>query len=303
MNVDMAEKELNHISVMNAEVQEYLALRAGNIMMDCTVGLAGHSCQAAGILGGQGRIIGLDRDEQALEIARERLSLCAVPFHLIHQDFRYVDHVLNDLHLESVNAVLMDLGVSSIQLDDPERGFSLREDGPLDMRMDQKNFICAYDLVNSLSEKELSVILKKYGEERWHHRIARSIVEARSKRPLETTQELKDIVWRAVPKHNRYQRIHPATRTFQAVRIAVNRELESLEIALQKCVNLLAQNGRMCVISFHSLEDRIVKHTFRAFAKEGKADILTKKPLRPGEEEIQMNPRSRSARLRVIQKI
>ncbi|HSV43625.1 MAG TPA: 16S rRNA (cytosine(1402)-N(4))-methyltransferase RsmH, partial [Candidatus Bathyarchaeia archaeon] len=175
--------------------------------------------------------------------------------------------------------------------------------GPLDMRMDQDNFICAYDIVNSLSERELAFILKKYGEERWHNRIARVLVQQRSRRPIETTKELGDIVRRAIPANTRYQKIHPATRTFQAIRIAVNRELESLEIVLNRCVNALAPSGRLCVISFHSLEDRIVKNMFRTLAKDKIVDMITKKPLRPGEEEILRNPRSRSARLRIIEKL
>jgi len=299
----MTEHESRHIPVMTAEVLEHLDLSRGKTCLDCTIGLGGHACLAAEILGPQGRIIGLDRDQQALDIAGQRLSACHMPYDLIQKDFRYADAVLDDLGIESVDAILMDLGVSSLQLDQADRGFSLRDDGPLDMRMDQGNFICAYDLVNSLSEKELSFILKKYGEERWHHRIARFIVEARSQHPIETTQELKDIVWRAVPQHNRYQKIHPATRTFQAIRIAVNRELESLEVGLQKSIELLVSGGRLCVISFHSLEDRIVKNIFRTWAKDGYVELLTKKPLRPTEQEIQVNPRSRSARLRAVQKI
>jgi len=299
----MAEHDSRHIPVMTTEVLDCLDLESGKTYLDCTIGLGGHACLAADILGPQGRLIGLDRDQQALDIAGQRLSACRVSYNLAHKDFRYADAVLDDLGIESVDAILMDLGVSSLQLDQADRGFSLKADGPLDMRMDQENFICAYDLVNSLSEKELAFILKKYGEERWHYRIARFIAEARSRHPIETTQELKDIVWRAVPRHNRYQKIHPATRTFQAIRIAVNRELESLEVALQKSLELLAAKGRLCVISFHSLEDRIVKNIFRTWAKEGRVELLTKKPLRPTEQEIQENPRSRSARLRAVQKI
>lgn len=299
----MEKSTAQHIPVMNAEVQEQLSLKAGDIVVDCTLGLGGHAKSCAEKVGDQGRVIGIDRDGQALALAKENLAEVAGRYSFIHNDYRNLDQILFDLGVKKVNAVLMDLGVSSMQLDDPQRGFSIREDGPLDMRMDQENFISAYDLVNSLSEKEISFILKKYGEERWHNRIARFLVQERSHRPIETTKELSDIVWRAIPKHNRYQNIHPATRTFQAIRIAVNRELESLEIALEKCVDALAEGGRICVIAFHSLEDRIVKQTFRSLAKEGKIEILTKKPLRPLEEETARNIRARSARLRAAQKI
>ncbi len=296
-------KIIEHIPVMNREVLEGLNCKQGDIVLDCTLGLGGHASGLLEKIGPQGRLIGIDRDAQALALARERLGVVANQCHFVHSDFRYVDRVLADLNLKTVNVILLDLGVSSMQLDDPQRGFSIREEGPLDMRMDQDNFISAYDIVNSLSERELAFILKKYGEERWHNRIARVLVQQRSRRPIETTKELGDIVRRAIPANNRYQKIHPATRTFQAIRIAVNRELESLEIVLNRCANVLAPGGRLCVISFHSLEDRIVKNMFRALAKDKIADIITKKPLRPGEEEILQNPRSRSARLRIIEKL
>jgi len=300
---EMMKNNAQHISVMSSEIQDYLNLQPGDICVDCTIGLGGHARMSADKVGEQGRIIGIDRDGQALTLARQNLAPVSKQCVFIHDDYRNLDQILSDLQISKVNAVLMDLGVSSMQLDDPQRGFSLRDDGPLDMRMDQENFISAYDLVNSLSEKEISFILKKYGEERWHNRIARFLVEERSRHPIETTKELSDIVWRAIPKHNRYQKIHPATRTFQAIRIAVNRELESLEIALEKCVGVLNSGGRICVIAFHSLEDRIVKQTFRSLAKNGCIEILTKKPLRPSEEETGKNIRARSARLRAAQKI
>ncbi len=292
-----------HIPVMNTEVQELLNLKPGEVFVDCTLGLGGHARYAADKLGHQGRIIGIDRDEQALQAARTNLAQSPAECVFIHNDYRHLDRILSELNISHVDAILMDLGVSSMQLNDPERGFSIREDGPLDMRMDQENFISAYDLVNALSENELSFILKKYGEERWHNRIARSLVQERVRHPIQTTKELSDIVWKAIPARDRYQKIHPATRTFQAIRIAVNRELESLEMALGKCVDALTSGGRVCVIAFHSLEDRIVKQALRSFAKEGRVEILTKKPLRPSIEESDRNPRSRSARLRAAQKI
>ncbi|MEW5895130.1 MAG: 16S rRNA (cytosine(1402)-N(4))-methyltransferase RsmH [Candidatus Omnitrophota bacterium] len=299
----LMEKEQIHLPVMNKEVQEYLNLKPGDTFVDCTLGLGGHAREAALRIGERGRLVGIDRDGKAIEIARERLADAPVHCDFVHDDFRHLEEILGRLQIKKVNGILMDLGVSSMQLNDPERGFSIRENGPLDMRMNQDNFISAYDLVNSLTEHELSFILKKYGEERWHGRIARYIVQERSKHPIETTKELSDIVWRAVPAHNRYQKIHPATRSFQAIRIAVNRELESLEIVLGKCIDALAQGGRLCVISFHSLEDRIVKHTFRLFAKEKRVEILTKKPLRPNDAEVSENIRARSARFRAVEKI
>lgn len=301
--VNMTNNKYTHISVMSTEVQEHLNLMPGSTVVDCTLGLGGHAAQIVEQIGPQGFLIGMDRDEVAIALARERLAGYESQCRFIQKDFRYIDQVLADLGISQVDAILMDLGVSSMQLDDPDRGFSIRENGPLDMRMNQDNFISAYDLVNSLSEKELSFILKKYGEERWHYRIAQALIRERSKRPIETTEELKNIVWHAVPKHNRYQKIHPATRTFQAIRIAVNRELESLEVALTKSVNALSSGGRICVIAFHSLEDRIVKHQFRELAKQQRMEVLTKKPLRPSDEELSHNARSRSARLRAAQKI
>jgi 16S rRNA (cytosine1402-N4)-methyltransferase len=198
---------------------------------------------------------------------------------------------------------LLDLGLSSFQLNDPKRGFGFRAEGPLDMRMNQDNPLSAFDLVNSLSEREISTILKDFGQERWHNRIARYIVAKRSEKPIETTAELSHVVLKAMPRSSKRQKIHPATRTFQAFRIAVNRELEGLQEALDKCIGSLKIGGRIGVIAFHSLEDRIVKQTFRDMAKSGTVKLIFKKPLRPSDGEVQLNPRARSARFRVAERI
>lgn len=293
-----------HTPVMLAEVCEHLQLKPGQTVVDATVGLAGHSFVFAQRIAPNGRLIGIDRDKESLEIARGRLAEFAGMCTLVHANFADIDTVLADLGIGGADAILMDLGVSSFQLLNGQRGFSFQLEGPLDMRMDRSSYISAYDLVNNLNEEEISSLLWSFGEERWHNRIARYVVQERQKHPIATTQELSNIVVRAIPgkyRHVHY-RIHPATRTFQAVRIAVNRELEALEIALRKAMKALAPGGRLCVISFHSLEDRAVKWTFRKAAAEGIVEIVTPKPLVPGDEEARTNPPSRSAKLRVCQK-
>jgi 16S rRNA (cytosine1402-N4)-methyltransferase len=255
------------------------------------------------IIGEKGRLIGIDRDAQALVLARQNLADCKGRCDFVHRNYRHIDKILAELGIQSVDRILLDLGLSSFQLNNPERGFSFRAEGPLDMRMDQDSYISALDLVNSLSEREVSSILKDFGQERWHHRIARFIVQQRSRKPVETTKELSDIVLRAMPRQSRREKIHPATRTFQAFRIAVNRELESLDEALDKCIDVLAPGGRIGVISFHSLEDRIVKQKFRHSAKSGRLNIIVKKPLRPSDGEARSNARARSARFRIAERI
>ncbi|MFA5259720.1 MAG: 16S rRNA (cytosine(1402)-N(4))-methyltransferase RsmH [Candidatus Omnitrophota bacterium] len=298
----MENKNPEHTPVMLNEVIEYLRLPKGGCLVDCTLGLGGHAEAAAAVLGEQGRIIGIDRDSDSLAVARGRLDKQCLHCDFVHEDFRKIDFILEQCRATQVDGMLFDLGISSFQLDNPERGFSLMSEGPLDMRMDQEAAFSAYDLINSLSEKELSSILKIYGEERLHNRIARFLVAERGHRPIESTSDLKEIVLKALPPRYKRQKIHPATRTFQAFRIAVNRELESLEIALDKCMGFLKPGARVAVISFHSLEDRIVKHKFRLLSQQGFFNILTKKPSRPSEEEVRDNPRARSARLRVGEK-
>ena len=293
----------SHIPVMHREVIESLNISPNAVIVDCTLGLAGHSKMIVEKMGPEGKLIGIDRDNQSLAKAKENLGDCEAQCEFVHDDFRHIDRILSERSINHVDGILMDLGISSFQLNNPQRGFSFKNDGPLDMRMDQESYISAYDLINSLSEEEISSILKNFGEERYHHRIARHLVEQRSKTPFQTTQELSEAIVKSIPGHSRHQKIHPATRAFQAFRIAVNRELEALEITLDKSIDYLRPGGRICVIAFHSLEDRIVKHKFRAYVKDNKVKLITKKPLWPTEEEVEENSRARSARLRVAERI
>ena len=297
------EVKTDHIPVLSKEVLESLKLKPGAVIVDCTFGLGGHAKLIAQEVAPSGRIIGIDRDEESLSLSREQLSAFGCGVDLFHNDFRNIRKILEKLSIPGVDGFLFDLGLSSFQLDNPARGFSFNSDGPLDMRLDQESQISAYDLVNSLSERELSSIIKNFGQERWHNRIAHSLVTQRSKHPIESTQELKEIILRSIPLSYHRQKIHPATRTFQAIRIAVNRELEALAATLSEVMDYLKIGGRVCVISFHSLEDKIVKEKFRSFAKEKRIQMITKKPLRPTQEEIVVNSRCRSARLRVAEKI
>ena len=289
----------SHIPVMYREVVDLLNISPGALVVDCTLGLGGHTKMILERMGPQGKVIGIDRDNQSLAIAKENLGPAAGQCEFVHDDFRHIDRILSERGITQVDNILLDLGISSFQLNNPERGFSFKSDGPLDMRMDQESYISAYDLINSLSEQEISSILKNFGEERYHHRIARHLVERRTKSPFQTTQELSEAIVRSIPGHYRHQKIHPATRAFQAFRIAVNRELEALEITLDKAVDYLRPGGRICIIAFHSLEDRIVKHKLRSYMQIGKIKLITKKPLRPTNEEVRENSRARSARLRV----
>ncbi|MCB9772055.1 MAG: 16S rRNA (cytosine(1402)-N(4))-methyltransferase RsmH [Candidatus Omnitrophica bacterium] len=297
------EEQAAHIPVMHKEITEYMRLPAGGCCVDGTLGMGGHTRLLAEQVGPTGKIIAIDRDRQSLETAKKNLSSVEGRVIFVQDDFRNIDRVLEGLNIQSVDGILLDLGISSFQLDNEQRGFSIKANGPLDMRMDQDSWLSAYDLINSLSEKELSLILKDYGEERWHNRIARRLVQERSIRPIETTKDLSDIVLKSIPSGQKWQKIHPATRTFQAFRIAVNRELESLDIALSKIVPYLKPQGRICIISFHSLEDRIVKNKFRVLAQSGELQLVLKKPLSVSLEEEHVNPRSRSARLRVAEKL
>jgi 16S rRNA (cytosine1402-N4)-methyltransferase len=292
-----------HVPVMTREVLEGLAPAPGKTVVDGTVGTGGHAQLIARLVSPGGRVVGIDRDEDALNLARQRLEGEGAACELVHGNFQDIDTILSEKGILHVDGILLDLGVSSLQLDTPERGFSFQSEGPLDMRLDKTSYISAYDLINNLNEDELSCLLRDFGQERWHHRIARFLVEERQKHPIATTSELAEIVKRATPYKYRFSRIHPATRTFQAVRIAVNRELETLERALSKAVDLLAPGGRICVISFHSLEDRIVKHRFKEYSAEGRIRIITPKPLTPSEEEVAQNPRSRSSKLRVAERL
>jgi len=291
-----------HTPVLVEEIMTYLNPVSGDAILDCTLGLGGHASHIMQYIGADGRLIGLDRDQAASAQARTRLEDFLGRLDIVHTDYADLDQALKQLGIDGVDGILIDAGVSSMQLDTAERGFSFREDGPLDMRMDQTAPIRAYDLVNTLSEYELAHIIREYGEDRWHKKIARHIVEARALEPIYTTRQLADVVANAIPKRFHEKRIHPATRTFQGLRIAVNHELDSLKTALEKAVLFLKPGARLCVISFHSLEDRIVKHAFRSMADAFHLNILTKKPIVPSEVEMEINPRARSAKLRVVEK-
>ncbi len=292
-----------HVPVMLKEILEHLSLKGKKVIVDGTLGLGGHSKEILLSSDQSTLLVAIDRDARSLSMAQENLKEFADRSRFVHDNFRNIESVLSTLGIEKVDGIVLDLGISSFQLDDQSRGFSFMKDGPLDMRMDQSAKFPAAYYVNSFSETELSDIIKDFGEDRWHRRIARSIVTHRLKKPIETTLELATVVLKAMPPGRDWERIHPATRTFQAFRIMVNKELESLESALERCLSVLSVGGRLCVISFHSLEDRIVKRQFRRFSDVGQAKLITKKPLRPTEEETRVNPRSRSACLRVLERI
>jgi 16S rRNA (cytosine1402-N4)-methyltransferase len=286
--------DAGHVPVLLAETLEVLAVRPGGFWVDGTVGLGGHAAAILRASAPHGRLLGLDRDGETLARARAALAPFGERARLEQADFREIPERCG----EPAQGILLDLGVSSAQLDDPGRGFSFQAEGPLDMRMDRGDGETAADLVNGLPEKTLAEVIFRYGEERASRRIARAIVRARERAPLATTTELAAVVRRASPPRRR--RGHdPATRTFQALRIRVNRELEGLEAAMEGAAACLAPRGRLAVIAFHSLEDRAVKTVFRALAGRG-FSLVTRKPLRPSAEEVRRNPRARSARLRAL---
>jgi 16S rRNA (cytosine1402-N4)-methyltransferase len=294
-----------HIPVMSEEVLSWLVREDGRIYLDCTVGYSGHAEKVLEASGPDSRLIGLDRDEVAITASRKRLARFGDRVLLLHGHFMDLKQHLTASGIGRVDGILFDLGVSSLQLEEPARGFSFQVDGPLDMRMDQSMSETAADLVNRRPEAQLADTIFQFGEERFSRRIARAIVRARERHPLATTKELVSVIEGAVPANYRHGRLHCATRTFQAIRIAVNQELDCLEPALRDATDVLSSGGRLCVISFHSLEDRIVKHTLRALS--GKDDpalvVLTKKPQIPTREESDRNPRSRSAKLRAAQRV
>jgi 16S rRNA (cytosine1402-N4)-methyltransferase len=293
--------DLVHEPVMVAETVDLLAPARGGLFVDCTIGLGGHA--RAILEAGATRVLGLDRDPEALRIARARLAEFGDRVELVHADYRDLGRVLDERQIAGVDGALADLGVSSLQLDAEGRGFSFRRDEPLDMRMDQSQGPTAADLLRDVEEEELANVIFQHGEERFSRRIARAIVTARRATAIETSGQLAQIVRRAVPTRG-YQRIDPATRTFQALRIWVNRELDRLDTFLADACARLLVGARLAVITFHSLEDRIVKHTFRALAQGGIAlRILTKRPLVPGSLELDRNPRARSAKLRAIERL
>ncbi len=289
--------DAGHVSVLLAETLELLAVRPGGLYVDGTVGLGGHAEAVLHASAPDGRLVGLDRDGETLERARARLAPFGERVRLEQGDYREIPERLAG---EKADGILLDLGISSVQLDDGERGFSFQSEGPLDMRMDRSSGTTAADVVNRTRESELADILHEYGEEPAARRIARAIAFARERKPLDTTRALADVVRRAAPRRRR-PGLHPATRTFQALRIRVNRELDGLAEAFERAASCLAPGGRMAVIAFHSLEDRASKEAFRALCARG-FRLLTKKPVRPGEDEVRANPRARSARLRALRR-
>jgi 16S rRNA (cytosine1402-N4)-methyltransferase len=289
-----------HQPVMVAEVLEYLAPSRGGVFVDCTIGLGGHA--RALLDAGATRVLGMDRDPAALDIARRTLAGYRDRFELVHSDYRELPAVLADRGIDGVTGLLADLGVSSMQLDAP-RGFSFRRDEPLDMRMDTSTGPTAADMLSDVDERTLADVIYEFGEERHARRVARAIVEEGKSRRIETTGRLADIVRRAIPRKG-YSRIDPATRTFQALRIWVNGELEGMDAFVMNAARALAHGGRMAVITFHSLEDRIVKHTLRAVQSAGEVglQVLTKRPVVPSEAEVEHNVRARSAKLRAAER-
>lgn len=310
--------EFSHRPVLPAEVLSFLAPCPGGVYLDGTIGGGGHAALVLEACAPGGVLIGFDRDESALAAARERLAPFGERVRLFHGNFAEVALLLPELESRGIDGFLLDLGVSSYQLDTGDRGFSFQQDAPLDMRMDAGSGETAADLVNELSEEELTRIIREYGEERWAKRIATFIVKARDEARIETTFRLVDVIKGAVPRGAWEERLHPATRTFQALRIAVNDELGSLELGLTAALRLLNRGGRGVVISFHSLEDRIVKNTFRSHAQgctcpkgfprcvcggTPQVRVLTGKPVMAGGEELALNPRARSAKLRAVEKL
>ena len=308
--------EFNHVSVLLNECLEGLNIKENGIYVDGTLGGAGHSSEILKRLSKEGRLIGIDQDTDALKAAKERLKdYSNVTF--VHSNFSNIENVLNNLNIDGVDGILMDLGVSSYQLDEGERGFSYMKDAPLDMRMNRENDFSAYNVVNEYSEEDLYRIIRDYGEEKFAKRIASFIVENRQEKNIETTLELVEIIKNAIPAKARREGPHPAKRTFQAIRIEVNSELSILNKTIEDGVEKLNKGGRMAIITFHSLEDRIVKNKFRDLAvscrcpkefpvcvcgEKAKVKIISRKAIEPTKEEVEINPRSRSAKLRVIER-
>jgi 16S rRNA (cytosine1402-N4)-methyltransferase len=291
-----------HVPVMRAEVLQALAPERGGTFVDCTLGLGGHA--AAVLEAGATRVIGIDRDEEALAIARDRLAPWAGQVEFVHADYRSIGDVLDARGVQGADGILADLGVSSLQFDGEGRGFSFQRDEPLDMRMDRSAGITAADVVADLSEEDLANVIYRFGEERYSRRVAHAIVDARRDAPVSTTGQLAAIVRRAMPRKG-HTKIHPATRTFQALRIQVNGELDGLDQFVDLACRRLAPGGRLVVIAFHSLEDRVVKHTLRGLAADPARSLrlLARKAAQATDEEVAANPRARSAKLRAVERV
>ena len=310
--------EFKHVSVLKNECIEGLQIKSSGTYVDGTFGGGGHAMEIISRLNGNGRFIGIDQDQDAVENGRAKLEPYKEKAQLVRDNFSNIISIMKDLHIVSIDGILLDIGVSSYQLDTGERGFSYMHDAELDMRMDQRNPMTAKRMIAEYSEKELANIIKDYGEERWATRIAQFIVAERKNKPIETTGELVEVIKKAVPKGARKDGPHPAKRTFQALRIAVNNELGILEQAIEDMAGLLASGGRLCIITFHSLEDRIVKQTFHRLehpctcppefpvcvcGKKPSIRVITRKPILPSDEELEFNPRARSAKLRILEKL
>lgn len=309
--------EFVHKSVLPDEVIASLNIRPEGVYVDGTLGGAGHGCLVAAKLTGAGRFIGIDQDEDAIAVSKERLAGFGERVHIVRNNYCNMPEVLQDLGIKQVDGILLDLGVSSYQLDTAERGFTYRVDAPLDMRMDTRQTLTAQDVVNEYSEMELYHVIRDYGEDKFAKNIARHIVQARQNERIVSTDQLTEIIKAAIPMKFRKHTGHPSKRTFQAIRIEVNRELEVLEESLRGMIDCLSDGGRLCVITFHSLEDRIVKNIFResenpctcppdfpvcVCGKVSKGKVITRKPILPGEKEMQENARSKSAKLRVFER-
>lgn len=312
------QENYGHYSVLLAETVDSLNIKPGGVYVDCTLGGAGHSARILEKMGGDGKLVGIDRDEYAIQKASQRLEKYKDNILLIKGNFCDAPELLSENSIHKIDGVVADLGVSSFQLDNADRGFSYMHDAPLDMRMSRQDKLSAYDVVNGYEEKELSRIINLYGEERFASKIAYNICRTREKQPLKTTAELAEVVKNSIPAKNRADGPHPAKRTFQAIRIEVNGELDVIDKMILGLFPMLESGGRMAVITFHSLEDRIVKHTFAELAKgcecppdfpvcvcgkKPQGVVVTKKPILPSEQELEENPRSRSAKLRVCEKI
>ena len=311
------ETDHGHVPVLLPECMDALAVKPEGIYVDGTLGRAGHSLEIVKHLT-TGRLIGIDRDETAIAAAQERLAAYRDRVTLVHSNFDRIGDILAELGIDGADGMLFDLGVSSPQLDDAERGFSYMHDAPLDMRMDRTAYLTAREVVNAWSYEELRRILFEYGEERYAPAIAKRIVQSRERRPVETTLELVDIIKSAMPPQSLREKQHPAKRSFQAIRIAVNGELDALPPMLEAATAHLNKGGRLAVISFHSLEDRIIKKTLQELAagctcppefpvcvcgRKPRVKLITRKPIVSGEEELERNPRARSAKLRVAEKL
>lgn len=309
--------EFKHISVLLNECIKGLNIKENGIYVDCTLGGAGHSSEILKFLSSEGKLVGIDQDEEALRAASEKLKEYDNVLYK-HSNFYHIKNILEELQVGNVDGILMDLGVSSYQLDEKSRGFSYMQNAPLDMRMNKKSSLDAYEVVNFYDENKLAKIIKDYGEERFAKRIANFIVESRQEKKIETTGELVEIIKRAIPAKFRREGPHPAKRTFQAIRIEVNGELEILNKAIEDSVKNLKSGGRIAIITFHSLEDRIVKNKFKELedpcicprdfpictcGRKPLVKIITRKPIDPSREEVETNPRSRSAKLRIAERL